>query len=119
MHNSVREIRQRLLALLGRAFVVVLLFILLIFLTVVGFFVSSDFSPMRRFFPQSLQGYYLGHGSWEGVEAVFERDDELNQIPIVLLDEEQRVILAILDEITDLWEPKLRAGKLDTGVQSK
>lgn len=88
--SSVGKIRTRLLILLGRAFIIVLLFVLFIFIGVVGYFLSSTNSPFQI---ESLQGYYLGHGSWDGVEKIFELDERLNDVPVILLDEEGRISL--------------------------
>jgi signal transduction histidine kinase len=88
--SSVGKIRTRLLILLGRAFIIVLLFVLFIFIGVVGYFVNSTTSPFQI---ESLQGYYLGHGSWDGVEEIFELDDRLNDVPAILLDEDGRISL--------------------------
>lgn len=43
----------------------------------------------------SFQGYFIGHGSWDGIEAAFDSvaDNELNSLPILLLDENQRIML--------------------------
>ena len=76
LHRSVRQIRRRLFLLLMQAFGIVVLLTVVILLTIVVFFVSlaltdnADFTP-----PQPPQGnmaraYYLGHGSWDGVEAI-------------------------------------------------
>jgi signal transduction histidine kinase len=90
MQSSVEKIRTRLLILLGRAFIIVLLFVLFIFIGVVGYFITSTGSPFQI---ESLQGYYLGHGSWQGVDRIFELDDRLNDVPVILLDEDQRISL--------------------------
>jgi signal transduction histidine kinase len=88
--SSVDKIRTRLLILLGRAFIIVLLFVLFIFIGVVGYFVNSTTSPFQI---ESLQGYYLGHGSWDGVEKIFELDGRLNDVPVILLNEDGRISL--------------------------
>ena len=92
MQSSVSEIRSRLLTLLGRAFIGVLFFIVVVFIAVVGYFLSSGETPFQV---ESLQGYYLGHGSWDGVEQIFVLDNYLNNDNVfpILLDEEQLVIL--------------------------
>src|SRR6266487_3176824 len=82
--SSIREIRTRLLLLLLRAFVIVLFLSFLFFIIVAGYFLTSSPipfhgqvlesspSPFHAQLANSLEGYYLGHGSWEGVEVVFE-----------------------------------------------
>ena len=93
MHSSVREIRTRLLSLLVRAFVFVLLLSLLFFLSVVSYFLTSQTSPISMPFTSALQGYYLGHGNWDGVEAVFDPINELSTLDTLLLDKEHRIVL--------------------------
>jgi len=44
-------------------------------------------------FSETLKGYYIGHGNWEGVEVVFESSGELRSLSTILLDDEKRVIL--------------------------
>ena len=93
MYSSVREIRNRLLSLLVRAFIFVLFLSLLFFFFVVIFFLASQNSPVSPPFIGTLQGYYAGHGSWDGIDTVFDSIDELNSFNAILLDESQRVIL--------------------------
>ena len=71
MYSSVREIRIRLLSLLVRAFVFVLFLSLFFFLSVVGYFLTSQTSPIPIPFTGAIKGYYVGHGNWDGVNAVF------------------------------------------------
>lgn len=91
MQSSVREIRTRLLLLLARAFVIVLFLSLFFVLALVVYFLTS--SVARLPFVGALQGYYIGHGSWEGVEVVFKSDAELNSINALLLDEGQHILV--------------------------
>ncbi len=93
MYSSVREIRSRLLSLLVRAFIFVLFFSLIFFLFVVIYFLASQNSPVSPPFINTLQGYYIGHGSWDGVDTVYDSINELNSFKAILLDENQRVIL--------------------------
>jgi two-component system sensor histidine kinase BaeS len=91
MQSSVREIRTRLLLLLARAFVIVLFLSVFFFLAIVFYFLTT--STSRLPFVGALQGYYIGHGSWDGVEVVFKSDDELNSLNAVLLDKDQHVLV--------------------------
>jgi len=91
-HSSVHDIRIRLLTLLVRAFALVLFLSLFFFLAVFSYFLSSPSTNLPTPF-SALQGYYVGHGSWEGVASAFESNDVLNSLNVVLLDEEQRIIL--------------------------
>ena len=93
MQSSIREIRNRLLFLLARAFVIVLSVYVIFFLSIVSFFLTSPNSPILDPVSESLLNYRLGHGSWDGVEAAFELNEELNSIPTILLDNEHRIIL--------------------------
>ena len=95
MHSSVREIRIRLLSLLVRVFVFVILLTLFFFLFVVSYFLTSQTSPISVPFIGSFEGYYIGHGNWDGIEAAFNSvaDDQLNSMPTILLDENQRIVL--------------------------
>ncbi len=93
MYLSVREIRTRLLLLLVRTFVVVLFLLLFFFLVIFSYFLTS---PSSKFSPpdsEMLQGYYIGHGSWDGVQSVFDTSEELKSLSTILLDKEQRIIL--------------------------
>lgn len=91
MQSSVREIRSRLLLLLARAFVIVLFLSVFFVLAIVVYFLTSPTSRLP--FVGALQGYYIGHGSWDGVEVVFESDAELNSLNALLLDKDQRVLV--------------------------
>ncbi|MCJ7431903.1 MAG: ATP-binding protein [Anaerolineales bacterium] len=93
MQSSVREIRTRLLVLLVRAFVLVLFLSLFFFLIITSYFLTSPSSNFTPPFFGAIQGYYVGHGNWDGVEAAFEANSELNSLKTILLDKEQRVIL--------------------------
>ena len=93
MQSSIREIRTRLFILLGRACVIVLLMSAFLFLVSVGYFLTSSSTSPSMPFVSSLEGYYLSHESWDGVNAVFEASDELNSLNTVLLDQDQRILL--------------------------
>lgn len=94
MQSSIREIRTRLLSLLVRAFIFVLLLTLFFFLFVVSYFLTSQSSPISMPFIGEFQGYYIGHGSWDGIEGAYDSvaDDELKSLPTLLLDENQRIV---------------------------
>ncbi len=92
MHSSVHDIRIRLLTLLVRAFALVLFLSLFFFLAVFSYFLSSPSNNLPTPF-SALQGYYIGHGSWEGVASAFEANEALKSLNTILLDKEQRIIL--------------------------
>jgi len=91
-HSSIHDIRIRLLTLLVRAFALVLFLSLFFFLAVFSYFLSSPSSNIPTPF-SALQGYYIGHGSWEGVASAFEANEALKSLNTILLDKEQRIIL--------------------------
>jgi signal transduction histidine kinase len=73
--NSIQSIRRRLLLLLLRAFgiVVFLTVLLILIVAVIVIARNTGTNPFVRT-PTAiiLETYYLGHGSWQGVEAVLE-----------------------------------------------
>ena len=93
MQSSVGEIRTRLLLLLLRAFVIVLSLSFLFFIITTGYFLTSAPNPFHAQVANSLEGYYLGHGSWDGVQAVFESSRGLGSLSTILLDKDRRVVL--------------------------
>jgi two-component system sensor histidine kinase BaeS len=93
MHSSIREIRARLLLLLSRAFVLVMSLSLTFFLASTIYFLIAPSSNLPLPFSGILQGYYIGHGSWAGVETVFEENDDLKHSDSILLDKDQYIIL--------------------------
>src|SRR3990170_6785521 len=93
MHSSVREIRTRLLLLLVKAFVIVLFLSVFFFVAIVSFVLTSPLAPFSMPFTGVLQGYYLGHGSWDGAEVLFNSNNELKSLNTILLDKDQRIIL--------------------------
>jgi signal transduction histidine kinase len=70
MNSSVREIRRRLLFLLVRAFGIVVFLSFLFFTIAIGYFLTSSSSPALSDAVNTLEAYYLGKGSWEGVDEV-------------------------------------------------
>jgi signal transduction histidine kinase len=101
--RSIRSVRRRLLLLLLRAFGIVVFLTVLLILIAAGVVISRNAgtNPLYRT-PTSiiLESYYLGHGSWQGVDAVLEENTntsiralrpDWNQI--VLVDDQGRVLL--------------------------
>jgi len=93
MQSSVREIRQRLLFLLLRAFVIVLFLSFLFFTLIIGYFLTSSSTPAPFPLVSTLEGYYLAKGNWDGIESVFDSMDQLDSMSTLLLDSEHRIIL--------------------------
>ena len=95
MKTPTREIRNRLLFLLSRAFVFALLLSLAFFFAVLSYAILSPRTGQQEWRSPTnlLLGYYLGHGSWDGVENIIALDNELSTAPLLLLDENNRIIL--------------------------
>ncbi len=101
---STRSIRRRLFTLLMRAFATVVLLTVVCILFLMGGFVAygraSD-AIFRLPVISMLESYYLGHGSWEGVENAFLILEEKSRPDFivrwnetVLLDTQGRVLVA-------------------------
>lgn len=72
-HHSVSVIRRRLFVLLMQAFGTVVVLTVLILVGLLGGLVAAVASGNTGFRPplaDSLEAYYLGHGSWEGVATL-------------------------------------------------
>ncbi|MBI3162473.1 MAG: HAMP domain-containing protein [Chloroflexi bacterium] len=95
MKSSVREIRRRLLTLLLRVFLSVIILLLAFFLAFTGYILTyqPDLAQIRFPFISALEGYYAGHGNWDGVESVLTHDRFIPVENTILLDEDQRIIL--------------------------
>src|SRR6266542_684447 len=110
MKTSTREIRNRLLFLLMRAFVVALLLSLASLFAVFAYFIATPGMDNKPNSPTNLLvAYYLGHGSWDGVENVIVLNDDFNSASFLLVDENNRIILDRLpDSATEpgsVYEP--------------
>jgi signal transduction histidine kinase len=101
--NSIQSIRRRLLLLLLRAFgiVVFLTVVLILFASAVAIGTNTGRNPFYRS-PTAiiLETYYLGHGSWQGVQAVLEERTNTSIRALrpdweqtILLDASGRVVL--------------------------
>lgn len=93
MQSSVREIRNRLLLLLVRAFVIVLFSSFLFFILTISYFLTSSRVVNPFDSVKSLERYYLAQGSWDGVKSVFAAENSLNFMSMLLLDNDQRILL--------------------------
>ena len=91
--HSVRQIRRRLLRLLLLAFgsIVALMVVLILVAFAVVAAVAAGGEPIFQS-PQAriLEGYYLGRGSWDGVEALGQSDDWAE---VVVVDADNRIVL--------------------------
>jgi signal transduction histidine kinase len=101
--QSMRSIRRRLLLLLLRAFgiVVFLTVILMLLVSALAIGTNTGRNPFYRL-PTAilLETYYLGHGSWQGVESVLEERTNISIRAFrtdwqrtILLDSSGRVVL--------------------------
>ena len=105
LHRSVRQIRRRLFLLLMQAFGAVVLLTVVILLAIVVFFVGRTLTGNANFRPPQLsqsntaQAYYLGHGGWDGVEAIVADSQTQPSFlgrgwdDILLLDERGQVLI--------------------------
>lgn len=95
MQTSVREIRFRLFTLLLRAFLTVILLLLLFFFAATGYILTyqPDIAQIRFPFVSTLEGYYIGHGNWDGVESALSFDTFIPIENSLLLDKDNRIIL--------------------------
>jgi len=93
--QSIQSVRRRLLLLLLRAFgIVVFLTVLLILIVAAGVIArNTGTNPLYRS-PTAiiLESYYLGHGSWQGVEVVLEERTNTS-IRALRPDWEQTILL--------------------------
>ncbi len=92
--SSVQHIRRRLFLLLLRAYIIVVLLTVVLLLVLFGLFVGSNqslLSPVVELY----RIYYLGRGSWEGVETVLNSPGisflQFELTETILLDEAGRV----------------------------
>lgn len=91
MQDAARQIRQRIIWIILRAFIGVVFVTLLLVLIATGVALSNTNSlpPLSRFaLLARLEGYYAAQGSWQGVEVVVPSD-----LPITLLDADGRIVL--------------------------
>jgi signal transduction histidine kinase len=95
MKSSAHEIRRRLLILLLRAYLLVVLFLFMFFFAATGYILTDhpDLAKMRFPLVSELEGYYIGRGSWQGVEDTLIFEKPVSAERSMLLDKDMRVIL--------------------------
>lgn len=96
--ESVRQIRQRIIWLVLRAFSAVVFLTLLLVLVAGGISIlnSSNFAPFdQALIANRLEGYYIGHGNWDGVAALFSPGESatITENVAYLLDAEGRIVI--------------------------
>lgn len=95
MKSSIYDIRRRLLSLLLRIFLSVVILLLIFFLSSTAYILTyqPDVAQIRFPFVSTLEGYYLGHGGWEGAEVVLAFDRFVPVENSLLLDKDGRIVL--------------------------
>ncbi|MBN2115153.1 MAG: HAMP domain-containing protein [Anaerolineales bacterium] len=124
MQSSVHEIRKRLLLLLVQAFAIVLVLSFSLFVIIIGYYLSSSSIPVGVVpIANMLEGYYLSHGSWEGVETAFESGRGLHAFNPILLDNDYHVIvdsrLDAASTVGSRYEPQRRDMILELEVRGE
>jgi signal transduction histidine kinase len=126
LNSSINSIRRRLIMILIRAFgIVVLLTVgLTLITTALRISQESDRNPFYRSpVATILESYYLGHGSWDGVQAVL--SENTNPSVLALRPDWQQAVLVdklgtiILDNgrndtsrVGKIYSPPVNAGKV-------
>jgi two-component system OmpR family sensor kinase/two-component system sensor histidine kinase BaeS len=99
--NSIQSIRRRLLLLLLRAFGIVVFLTVVLILLVSAVSIGTN-TRRNPFYLQPtaiiLETYYLGHGSWDGVQAVLEERTNTS-IRALRPDWEQTILLDASGEV--------------------
>ena len=78
--TAAHHIRQRIIWLIVRAFIGVVLVTVLTVMVITGIALSNSLAiPPFNQLPvvPRLEGYYLGHGNWQGVEPILRADPRL------------------------------------------
>jgi signal transduction histidine kinase len=101
--HSIRSIRRRLLLLLLRSFGIVVFLTIMLILIASAIVIASNTGTNPFYLSPTaiiLETYYLGHGSWQGVEAVLEERTNTSIQALqpdwertILLDANRRVLL--------------------------
>jgi len=106
MDGSARQIRQRIFWLVLRAFIVVVFLTIMLVLAAGGVAIlnSSDFAPFDQvLIVNRLEGYYIGHGNWDGVAILFTpgKTTTFTENVAYLLDAEGRIVIDHCADDTD------------------
>jgi two-component system OmpR family sensor kinase/two-component system sensor histidine kinase BaeS len=128
MDDSARQIRQRIFWIVVRAFIaVVFLTLLLVFIALsIAILNSPNFAPFNQLpIFNRIEGYYIGHGSWDGVSVLFTPGETTTIIEnaAYLLDAEGRIIIDHgadnTDRIGTLYTPAARNITFDLKVDEE
>jgi signal transduction histidine kinase len=118
MEYSIRQIYKRIFMLVIRSFFSVFVPAFVIIFVAIGFVMvnSSNFTTFNQVpMLNRLEGYYTGHGSWEGVKVLFDQsnDTEFIEGTIYLLDAQGKIILDRnengIDETGLLYKSSIRS----------
>lgn len=95
MKSSVQDIRRRLLSLLLRVFLSLILLLLVFFLIGTAYILTyqPNIAKLRFPFVSILEGYYVGHGNWDGVDKTLITDTFIPIEDSLLLDKDGRIVL--------------------------
>jgi two-component system OmpR family sensor kinase/two-component system sensor histidine kinase BaeS len=102
LKHSIRQIRRRLFLILAQAFGLVVVLVSVFILGFTGIVYNSGLEGMANSFVlrQPLQSYYLGEGSWQGIERLFanlppelKSDNDRMWNNALLLDQAGRVVI--------------------------
>jgi two-component system OmpR family sensor kinase/two-component system sensor histidine kinase BaeS len=117
MNKSTRQIRFRLWFLLLRALGIAVFSTLALLLLLISYFLiySDEFGRMRPDIIGRLEGYYLGHGSWEGVEQILPTTGNHHDDGrwVYLLDQDGRVVLDTTDSNSPVTGSKYAVSHTD------
>ncbi len=121
MNNSIRQIRFRLWFLLLRALGIAVFSTLALFLLLISYFLvySDEFGNLRPDIIGQMEAYYLGHGSWEGVEQLLPAAGN-NDGPgrwAYLLDKDGTVLLTTEGANSSLIGSTYDAGSTDSVIE--
>ena len=94
--TAAHHIRQRIIWLIVRAFIGVVLVTVLTVMVITGIALSNSLAiPPFNQLPvvPRLEGYYLGHGNWQGVEPILRADPRLVGEKPTLLDAHNQIVI--------------------------
>jgi len=130
---SINSIRRRLILILIKAFgIVVLLTVgLTVIITILRISLESDRNPFYRSpVANLLESYYLGHGSWEGVQVITQENNNPSiralgpaWLHTVLVDGSGRIVLengrVDIPGIGSQYKPRLKDNNIDLVVSGE
>jgi len=94
--TAAHQIQQRIIWLIVRAFIGVVLVTVLVVMVITGISLSNSLAiPPFNQLPvvARLEGYYLGHGNWQGVEPILRAETRLVGENPTLLDANNQIVI--------------------------